>query len=315
MNPYTFYTAFFLLCCLLCSSCKKVETTKTYTVTDATAQTAIATDEVTINNEFNEAADDALTVICNRKTTLQGADIDTSQITLGVIAIYYDGKEPDGTKTRTGSDSIHLAMVSGKIVPFGAPGAIASMTLGNINSPGYEVQFVTTNTSIRFNGTATLTNVSGGYLQNITPGNSLTVKVRGSLEYTFNDNVANIQYNPVDFNFTRVFTVSGSTIFAAESGDTAINGFTEVSDWGQDALGNNYCASIYSDVVQNITTASLSYNPLSGTKNIENISEPIRCTYGVDSQGNVIENGAPYGFYMSWVDNNASGVKIVPYYY
>ena len=81
------------------SGCKKVETTKTYTVTDTTAQTSVANDELIIGDEFSQAVDDAVTIICNRKAHISGSetDVDTSQITLGVITIYYGGEEADGT--------------------------------------------------------------------------------------------------------------------------------------------------------------------------------------------------------------------------
>jgi hypothetical protein len=297
------------------AGCAKEQTTKIETTTNSASQTTIATDELTLSNEFDQAADDAIAVICNPKITLPGADIDTSQFNLGIITIYYNGKEPDGTKSRSGSDSIHQNMVGGKVVPWGTPGTTASMTLGCINAPGCEIQFLNNNTSMRFNGTATLTNIRGGYLQNITAGDSLVVKIKGSLSYTFNDNSATVTYYPFNLNQVRYITTNGTILTAATLADTSIGGYSNVCHWGLDRFGNSYYTTINTVVTQNITTAALSYNPLSGVKDIQYIEEPILCTYGVNQQGNPITSGTPYGFYISWINNGGGAQAIVPYYY
>ena len=180
--------------------CAKEQTTNVQTTSNATSQSNIAADDVTLNNELDQFADEALAVICNKKTSIHGATIDTSQFNLGVITIYYSGKEADGTKTRSGSDSIHVTGT------WGTPGSTASITLGCVNSPGYEITFLNGNTSLRLNGTATLTNISGGYYQNLVSGDSLVENIQGSLEFTFNDNTASIVYYPFNVNAIRTFT-------------------------------------------------------------------------------------------------------------
>ncbi|HTB30656.1 MAG TPA: hypothetical protein VK808_01435 [Bacteroidia bacterium] len=310
---YLAYSSSFIV---VLAGCAKEDTTKVETTTNTTSQTTIASDELTLNNEFDQAADEAIAVICNPKISIPGASIDTSQLNIGVITIYYSGKEADGTKSRTGSDSIHENMVSGKVVPWGTPGTTASMTLGCVNSPGYEIQFLNENNiSVRLNGTAKLTNLKGGYFQNISSTDSLTAVIRGSLNYTFNDNLATITYYPLNVNQVRLFTQPAATRYASTSGDTVISSFKNISGWGTDRFGNTYYTSINTTVVQNISDYTLSYNPLSGVKDIQNIEEPILCTYGVDQQGNVITSGTPYGFYISWFNNGGGAQAIVPYYY
>lgn len=301
---------FWLVAASLLIGCVKEDTTNVVTTTNESSQTTIASDEVTLNNEFDQAADEAIQVICNHNATIKGASIDTSQITMGIITIYYGGKEADGTKTRTGSDSIHL---NGN---WGTPGAFADITLGCINAPGYEVQFTSlNNVSLRFNGTAKLTNINGGLFQNITPGDSLVEAMKGSLTYTFNDNAATIVYYPFNLYEVRTIINSGSVLNAYTRGDTVIGGFSHVSSWGGDRFGNTYYSSTTTVVMQNISTASLSYNPLSGAKYIQFIGEPILCTFGVNSSGSVVTSGTPYGFYINWTNNGGGAQAVIPYYY
>ena len=290
--------------------CAKEETTKIETASNASSQNTVANDEVMLNNEFSQAVDEAIQVICNHKAIIKGASVDTSQITINVITIYYGGNEAGGTKSRSGSDSIHL------IGNWGTPGAIAHITMGCLNSPGYEVTYTKlTEVSVRLNGTVMLTNISGGYFQNISQGDSLVVNVKGSLMYTFNDQAATVTYFPFNVNLRRTISMKNSTLYATTEGDTAMNGFTNVSDWGTNRYQKNYYTSITTPVVQNITDYTLSYNPLSGIKDIQNIAEPILCTYGVNSAGNAITSGTPYGVYVSWTNNGGAAESVVPYYY
>ena len=313
LNKYVTFSSCLLALSLLIG-CAKEETTNVQTTSNGTTQSNIAADDVTLNNEFDQFADEALQVISNRKVSIYGASIDTSQITLGVITIYYSGKEADGTKSRSGSDSIHLSMVGGHIVPWGTPGTTASITLGCINSPGYELTFLNGNTSLRLNGTCTLTNVSGGYYQSLVRGDSLVENIQGSMEFTFNDNAASIVYYPFNVNETRSFTKPDS-ISATTRGNATMAGYTQVANWGEDRFGNTYYACIAANVVQNISIATLSYNPLSGMKNIEGISEPIQCTYGVNSAGNAVTSGTPYGVVINWSNNGGVATAVIPYYY
>lgn len=308
-----------LLVLFILAGCAKEETTSVQTTSNSTTQISIGGDEVTLNDEFDQAADDAIAVICTRgNINITGTYIDTSQIAKGTIFIQYTGKEADGTKSRSGSDSIHMPMVGNKVVTWGTPGATASITFGSSEGAGYEVTFTSNNptTSVRFNGTATLTNVSGVLYQNITATDSLLEIIRGvSVDYTFDDNAATIVYYPFNLNQKRWITTNGSTLFATCEADTAISAFTNVSNWGQDRFGNTYYTSITTKVVQNISTVSLSYNPISGVKDIQNIAEPITCTFGVNNAGTAITSGTPYGEYITWFNNGGGAQAVVPYYY
>lgn len=308
------YSIYCLLFVFVWTSCAKVETTKNYTVTNTTAQTTIASDEVLINNEFDQAADDAIAVICNHQATIPGATVDTSQLSLGIIMIDYFKNEADGTKSRTGSDSIHENVVNKHLVPWGSPGTIATITFGTVNLPNYEVLFLNNGNSVTFSGKATLTNISGGLLQNVSAADSLKTHIRGTIQFTYNDNATQIQYYPWSFNQLRTFGAD-TNIFAVTTGDTSINGLPNIGVWGTTRLNTTFYTAITSPIIQNISDALLSYNPLKGTKTIEGIAEPISCQYGVNSAGIYQGGGKPYGFHITWTDNEIQATATLPYYY
>jgi len=302
---------------LLIIGCKKVETTKTYTVSDSVSQSTIAFDEVTVNNELDQFVDDAIMVLSNHNATIAGAIFDS--ISPNVYEIDYFNKEPDGVKARSGSDSIHL-----NGIPWGAAGSTATLSFKDINSTGsYEIAFysiippLTDSASLTFLGNITITNVYGGLLQSVTSSSdSLVAHIRASnVSFTFNDQASSIQFYSLNVNEIRSFTTANSAMYATTRGDTNVGGYSNIGTWGTNRFGNNYYSNTAGSIVQNISNlALLSYNPISGTKVIEGISEPIQSIYGVNNQG-AVTSGTPYGFSISWTDNSVQATDILPYYY
>lgn len=314
INKFTFFVLFSIF---VFDGCKKVDTTRVNTSTNADTQKVIASDELALNDEFDQGIDDAIAVACNPKITIKGASIDTTQNTIGLITIYYGGQEPDGTKGRSGSIAIQQTMKGGKPVPWGTAGTTDSIYFGTVNSPGYEIFFLTNNTSIRLTGTATVTNITGGLLQNVTTGDSLAEMVRASISFTYNDNVTIVQLYSWYLNQHRTFTKPDTVLYASTWADTVINGIKNVATWGTTRAGESFYSSLTAPIVQNISNLKLSYNPLSGAKAIENIAEPILSTYGVDQQGNPVKinSATPYGYVMTWINNGGQAQAVVPYYY
>jgi hypothetical protein len=299
-----------IIAVLILAGCAKVETTTTTTTSDTTTQTTIAGDEVTVNNEFDNAVDDAVTVLSNPNAVITHADI--GNVATNVYEIVYTGTESDTTKSRMGADSIHLGAMAWKNAT-----ASANIAFGFASGlPEYEVSFLSNNTSLRIVGNATVTNVYGGLLQNLAAEDSMVVHIRATITFTYND-----QTSPPPPSFTwninqiRTYTLVGGNIMATTRGDTTYSNVPNVGTWGATRVGGNFYTATVTAVVQNISTANLSYNPMSGVKNIEGISQPILCTYGVNSQGNVISTGTPYGFYISWNNNGVQTAATLAYYY
>jgi hypothetical protein len=313
--PLLFY---WLVSILILTGCKKVETTRTYTVSNTISQNIIASDEVIINNELDQFVDDAITVLSNHNATIAGA-YPPDSVSPSFIELTYSDKQYDISKARTGADSIHIAPG----ISWGTPGTTATLAFQDINQPlGYEVFYYSLippssdTASLTFLGNISITNVHGGLLQNLTPGDSIVVHIRASkVSFTFNDQAALIQLFPISVNEIRTFTMSGNTIYATTRGDTSISGYSNVGSFGTNRLGYTYYSTITYPLVQNISNLSLSYNPLYGEKIIEGIPEPITSIYGVNSSGSAQASGSPYGFHISWTDNGVLGASVLPYYY
>ncbi|HXB10927.1 MAG TPA: hypothetical protein VNZ45_02995, partial [Bacteroidia bacterium] len=106
---------------LLLASCKKTTTEITTSSNDSASQAIIASDELIVNNEIDQAIDEAVSGLCICKqtsgsltinpTTIAGAVIDTSQVDSGIVNIYYYGKESNPIKSRSGTVEIRLPVV------------------------------------------------------------------------------------------------------------------------------------------------------------------------------------------------------------
>ena len=315
---------FFLLASttLLFIGCKKThEYTLVNTVDDTDTQTIIASDELEVNKEFDIAVDEAIKASCISSvtsgdattggtgnilfTTISGAIIDTGASGTGVIKINYYGQNADHTKGRTGEIKIQHATISGTVIPWTTAAATATITFTQ-----YEVIFLpaTVNKSIWLNGTATISNLSGGLLKNIAnpllvPGDSLVDKIRSKIDFTYNDNTTLIQTWVWYFNQHRVLKLEDTTVTATIKGDTIINNTSNVTTRGTTRSGLNFYTNTTTPLVYNMSGSDFLYNPLTGIKMIRGITEPITVTYGVNESGNYVSNINPYGYKFNWINS------------
>ena len=299
---------YYLLVMVAMTGCAKETTTRVNTTSNVNTQSIIASDALTLNNELDQAVDDAIAVLSNYNAVIAGASNDS--ISPNVYEINYFGNEANNTKSRSAADSIHL-----NATPWATQGATATVTFGDVNNTAYEVLFKTNNTSITLTGKATITNISGGLLQNLTPADSIVVHIKASVSYTYNDNATVVQLYTWSFNQIQTFKKQDTIINASTRGDTTIKNFTHVESWGLNRYGDSAYCTITSTMVQNISDLNLAYNPLSGTGVIQNISEPISATYGVNQQGIPTGSGTPYGFIITWNNNGGQAQNVIGYYY
>lgn len=309
------YQTIIILVSTLLICCQKVTTTHVTTTGNSENQSIIAADALTISTEFDKGIDDAITICCNPKTAITGAIVDTSQISKGLTVIDYFGNETGNTKQRTGSIAIQKTIKGGTPVSWANAGSVITITFGTTTAPGYEVLFLNNTTSIQFTGKTYITNIYGGLLQNIIAGDSLVEQVRAAVFYTYNDNATTIQLYPWNADEIRSYTSISSNIMAETRGDTVIKNFKNMAIWGPDRYGDSAYFSITTPITQNISLPSLSYNPLAGVENVENIAEPINCTYGVNNQGVPVTTGNPYGFIITWANNGGQAQNVIGYYY
>ena len=325
-----------LLLSVLSTSCSKTGYTVTSTTADSSSQIIMANDELKVSYEFDQVINEAIlatsiSYIASGNTQSIGniqsigngnvqwneipqCYIDTAQIIdSALVRLEYYGKNADDTKGRTGWVTLQLARDgSGHVIPWRTPGAVMNITFQQ-----YEVTVLATNVSIWINGSATVTNITGGQLYlpaNISfpAGDSLQDKVSGNISFTYNDNSAVIVTYPWNISHTRTFTMQNSVLTSTIRGDSLMSGSTVISTSGQTRFGSGFYTQITKPVVQSISPAYILSNPLSGEKVINGIPEPITIDYGVNSSGNAVQSN-PYGYKMTWMHGGGQGVCVVSY--
>ena len=137
----------------------------------------------------------------------------------------------------------------------------------------------------------------------LVPGDSLVDKIRAQIDFTYNDNTTVLQTWTWNFNQLRTFKSNNAVVTAIIKGDTIINSTNNVTTWGATRSGLNFYTSTTTPLLYNVSGSNFLYDPLTGTKNIKGITEPIIVTCGVDEQGNLINTGNPYGYKFKWINS------------
>lgn len=290
------------------TSCKKEKTETTTTPDDSAAQMQKASDDSNTEGNSNQAVDDANTVLSAIPNTsgktdgiesftvgICGATIDTSQISSGKITLTFDGTTACNGVTRSGTIALQLA--GG--IKWKNAGATVTMTFTN-----YKVTKISNSKSLTFNGTHTVTNVSGGLFPSILFGNTLVHKVRANMTLTFDDGTIRA------WQAARLKTLSGSgtsiatlTLTATVAGDTTLSGVANTETWGTTRAGDAFTSTLTDLSVNN----HCGWNrPTSGVKTITVGSKSLTITAGVDASGNIVSSGCPDYYKINWI--NAAGV-------
>jgi hypothetical protein len=312
------------------TSCSKTGYTIIQTTADSASQIIMATDELDVSYEFDQAINEALLATTVSKiasgdtvsgtgavlyNTIANVIIDTSHITdSALIRLTYYGKNADQTKGRSGDVTLQFARDNnGKIIQWKTPGAAINITFTQ-----YEVVVLATNKSLWLNGTATITNLRGGLLKTasnvaLATGDSLQDKVNANIVFTYNDNTNVIQTWTWNINQLRMFNVQNALLTSTIRGDTVMSNTNGISTWGTTRFGYAFYTQVITPVVQTISPLYLLSNPLSGQKAIHGIPEPLTIYYGVDNLGNQVLTGAPYGYKMMWIHNGGQATCVVSY--
>lgn len=301
------------LTCFLITGCKKEDPTPTPTPTTptntaTTQQTQRASDQSNVENESNQAMDEANTVMQDVSTTreiqaLCNVTIDSSQKNIGKLIINYNGLDCSGTKTRTGSIMIQLPYNGTQITTWSTAGSTAILTFNN-----YKVTYIATNKSLKFNGTHSVTNVNGGGWGQLLLGTSIIHKVRADMQISFDDSTA------CSWKFAKVRTyhfMSGQ-LKATIAGDTIINSHTNVAVWGVNRLGENFTMAVPTEITYYLLGGTCIGKP-KGEIVLYGDYNQLTITYGVDANGN-LTSGCPFGYKYSWTDQQGAAQQYIVAY-
>ncbi|MFY9308042.1 MAG: hypothetical protein WAQ28_03225 [Bacteroidia bacterium] len=297
------------LACFLITGCKKEETPAPTPANPTTPdpggqQTQRASDQSNVENESNQAMDEANSALQEVSTTREmmacGMTIDSTYKNIGKLILNYSGPDCSGTKTRSGSITVQLPYSGGQITTWSTPGATATLTFND-----YKVTYISTNKSLKFNGTHSVKNVNGGGWLQLLLGTPIVHKVRANMQISFDDSTS------CSWQFAKVRTyhyMSGQ-LKASIAGDTVINTYNHIAMWGVNRLGENFKVDVPTPVAYYLAGNTCLYKP-TGEIVLYSDTNHLTITYGVDASGNVV-TGCPYGYKYSWMDMQNNPQQLV----
>ncbi|HUZ61146.1 MAG TPA: hypothetical protein VMU83_20390 [Hanamia sp.] len=302
--------------------CKKENTnpaTGGSTTTAANVQTS-ADDLTMVSNESNAVSDDAISAL-NGNATISGstdrtAGADNIKIsicdatvtydttsTIRTITIVYNGSNCSGNRTRTGTVII--------AVPKGQRWKKAGSSV-NIAIDSLKITRARDGKTIVINGTKTITNTSGGLLEDLATTDSIVHDITANLSITFSSGLTR------DWQVSRhrVFTYNDGiveTVTGTHSDGTNNN----IAIWGTTRFGVNFTNMI---TTPKVYAQSCDFQLTSGQNTItrsDNITSVI--TYGLDASGDPqtscpITSAGGY-YYAKLVWTNGNNGKVYTYIY
>lgn len=179
----------------------------------------------------------------------------------------------------------------------------------------YKVTRTSDGKSVELNGTAFVTNNSGGTWVDLFFASqaSLVHSVSASgLNATF-DNDGTAIYN-INRKFT--YTYSAGVFTAVGEGTGSHDGINNLENWGTTRKGDDFTSEVQTPIIWN--TSCGAHAPLQGKVQIkvDNKSFTLNCLFGTDSNGNsmtVGPNSCPWGFKVDWTYKKKTYTKIFNY--
>jgi hypothetical protein len=230
--------------------------------------------------------------------SLCGASVDTSLIAQKTITITYDGTTNCSGYVRSGS--VQLKLVNGN--RWRDAGAVVEITHTN-----YKVVRQADSKFITFNGVKYVTNLNGSMTL------TRAYKERGAnLNVTFDDNTQR-NWSLARHWEVNITSLSPLAVNYTVTGDTTINGISNVMAWGT----NRYNVSFTNSTpVAILMTNECGFNRPKSGKMVHTLSGKgtLTATAGVDASGNAVTSGCAYGYKLEWAGDNGSTASVIKPY-
>ena len=304
------------IACFVIAGCKKKDdpaptpNPTNNTSTETTQQTLRSSDHSNVDNESNQAMDEANTAMSEVSTTrgvqsVCGAVIDSSQKAMGIIKLNYDSTIVCSGKKRGGQIVIQLPYSSGTITTWSTQGAVATLTFNN-----YKVTYVSTGKKLTFNGTHSVKNENGGgWVELYFLGQPIVYKVRANMEITFEDGTTRSWHSAIKRTLENVSGVLKSSVIS----DTSTTDYPSLAFWGVDRYGEEFYIDMPTDFSYKIVDpANCIFKP-TGQLFFHWSTKVLHITYGVNADGTVATT-CPYGYKFEWTDLQGTPQQIVVSY-
>ncbi|MEY3344053.1 MAG: hypothetical protein RL090_1737 [Bacteroidota bacterium] len=238
---------------------------------------------------------------------LCGVTIDSSQLAQKILFFNFDGVTPCFSPSRTRSGQIKVQLTSGN----NWSDINSVLTLTYIN---FKVTRLSDNRWVMFNGVKTLTNLNGHDWLGFLAGNS----THQYKERAYNVDVDFINGASAIWNIARRTTWSfsptsnvGPKINFECTGDTSLNGFSNVDMWGVNRFGESF--TTYYTAPWRSNSYCGFWRPVGGTLQHKVAGRQYRLDLGVDQSGNPSALNCAYGFKVTWTINGNTNSRVFSY--
>jgi hypothetical protein len=286
------------------SSCKKSEEAEP----DYSELTQQSSDNSSVQRESDQAIDDATTLL---EGSSLGARLDAADTSLVVI----DSSQTDSNSRRKFIFKYKNKFANGK-TKSGKMTAVLTTgtnwkTAGSVLTLTFDTMKVVRNgKSVTFNGTKTITNVTGGRIKDLKTGSDAIVHnvLSSNLKVTFEDGSSKTW----SVSKTRTFTVDENGLKVSVTGTGSQAGFTKLAEWGLTRKGTPFYASIEEPIV--FSSCNQDPKPISGKKVHKGLTKEVVVTFGVDANGNLDNTCSAYGFKNNWLNRKGESQQTIVSY-
>jgi hypothetical protein len=235
--------------------------------------------------------------------------VDTTGKYMGSVTLVYSGVSCYN-RTRTGKIKLTILNYVNNVRWKNANAQL------QIDYIGYKVTRTSDGKSVELNGTAIVTNVSGGTWFDLfwgtQPSLVHTVSAPG-LQVTF-DGSATATYN-INRKFT--YTYSGGVFTATGEGTGSDSSLNNLENFGTTRNGDHFTSQVTNPFVWNTTCGPQA--PIQGEVNIkvDSKSFSLKCTFGVDNSGTVMSvspGNCAWGMKAEWSYKKKTKTKLFGYY-
>lgn len=221
---------------------------------------------------------------------LCGCTIDSSQLAQKILYFNFDGTTWCFSPSRKRSGQIKAELTSGNL--WSDPGAVLTLTYIN-----FKVTF-SNNRFIMFNGVKTLKNINGNNWLGFILGTA-TLKYQSR---AFNVNVSFDDGSSAVWNTAHVtewsYTPAQTKITFTATGDTSLNGYSNVQGWGTNRYGYSF-TSYFNSTLRSDTYCGL-WRFSAGEWVHQVNGATLALTLGVDENGTPTPNTCGYGYKVTW---------------
>ena len=299
----TRFLLFFLLVVAVTIACKKDEPEEI--PPDSSPVQQLSIDDYAVEENMDEAFGDIgqiLTTSTNKMDIPCGATLD-SVVTVNNKVYYYityDGLNCLGTKYREGNMVIQIKKNDSWLL---------AHTKVDVEFINYEITNVFNNNQMVIDGTADMTNISGGIPALLGSGISTVIhRINAKLDVIFNGST------PGDWNLHKMMVYSGSP----DNLQLAVNGFgnqqgqNNLMSWGTDYNGRKFFIRVDESIV---FKQSCQWLPCSGIQKYTYPQDDLNATvtFGYNDNNQPISGTeCPTRYRIDWQQNGQSGTIYLP---